>query len=140
MKKHQSGVALLEALLAILILAIGLLGTIGLQARAYSALNDAGQRSEATIATEKLLGLMANDQANLAAYAINTGVAPTSPQLQNWYAETLAAIPNAGIKVAVTAPPAGSTRTQVDIAISWQRKGGDAGNVHRVTAYLAQSL
>jgi type IV pilus assembly protein PilV len=39
-------------MLAIVILGIGLLGTVGLQARAYSALSDAGARAEATLAAE----------------------------------------------------------------------------------------
>ena len=67
-RRRQGGIALLEAMLAIVILGIGLLGTIGLQARAYSALSDAGMRAEATMAGEKLLGVMTADAANLASY------------------------------------------------------------------------
>jgi type IV pilus assembly protein PilV len=133
--KRQDGIALLEALLATLILAIGLLGAIGLQARAYSALSDAGARAEATIATEKLLGLMANDQSNLAAFALTAGGTPGA-RLAAWYSETRAVIPGASVTVTLT-PAVGTTRTQVDIAIGWTRKAGGPVNTHRVTAYMA---
>jgi type IV pilus assembly protein PilV len=139
MKKHQSGVVLLEALLAILILAIGLLGTIGLQARAYSALNDAGMRTEAAIAAEKLLGVMSNDQANLAAYASALGTVPTDPQLSTWYGDTAAAIPGAKVGIVVT-PIASTTQTEIDITITWPSRQNKTTNQHVVTAYLAQAL
>ena len=43
--RSQHGIALLEAMIAIVILALGLLGTIGLQARSYSALADSAMRA-----------------------------------------------------------------------------------------------
>ena len=137
MKSHQQGIALLEALLAVLILAIGLLGTIGLQARAYSALSDADMRAEATIATEKLLGVMSNDQANLAAFALTAGGTPGT-SLATWYNETRTFIPGATIVITVT-PAAGTKRSRIDMSISWTRKAGGPVNVHRVTSYIAQS-
>jgi type IV pilus assembly protein PilV len=131
----QEGIALLEALLAALILAIGLLGTIGLQARAYSALSDAGMRAEATIAAEKLLGVMSTDQANLGAYQLAAGAAPGA-RLATWYAETRTRIPGAQIEVGVAVPTAASSR-EVDITISWTRKAGAPANAHRITSYIA---
>lgn len=136
-KRQQSGIALLEALLATVILAIGLLGTIGLQARAYSAMASAGARAEATIATEKLLGMMASDQTNLAAFALVPGDEPNQ-RLTAWYAETRSLIPNASISISVT-PTAGTNRTVVVVSISWVRKAGEPTNTHSVTSYMAQS-
>jgi type IV pilus assembly protein PilV len=140
MKTTQRGIALLEVLLASLILAIGLLGTIGLQARAYSALSDAGIRAEATIATEKLLGIMSNDQgagqANLALYALAADHLPGAA-LEAWYDETVALIPGAAITIAVT--PSGTRQSRVDITISWVRKAGEPANRHRMTSYIAAS-
>jgi type IV pilus assembly protein PilV len=134
-RRKQDGVALLEALLAALILAIGLLGTIGLQARAYSALSDAGMRAEATIAAEKLLGVMSTDQANLDAYKLAAGAAPGA-RLSAWYAETRNRIPGAQVAVAVNTP-AGASSSAVDITISWTRKAGTPANAHRITSYIA---
>ena len=137
MRRRQSGIALLEALLAVVILAIGLLGTLGLQARAYSAMAEASTRAEATMAAEKLLGLMSNDQANLAAYAVVLGATP-STRLATWYAETQAAIPNAEIIVTV-GPVAGTARSVITVSIAWTRKVGSPKNTHSMTAYVSQS-
>jgi type IV pilus assembly protein PilV len=137
-RTRQQGIALVEVLVAVVILAIGLLGTIGLQARAYSALNDASLRGEATIATEKLIGIMSVDQANLAEYAIAAGDDEPSAQLADWYGETKAALPVSTIEVAVN-PVSGADRSEVVITIGWQRKATDAANSHRVVTYISQS-
>ena len=131
--RRQGGIALLEAMLAIVILGIGLLGTIGLQARAYSALSDAGMRAEATMAGEKLLGVMTADAANLASYNLAENGTPGAA-IGPWLAETRAAIPGAVIAVTVTRQ---TFQTQVDIAIRWQRKANTDQNRHLVTAYIA---
>jgi type IV pilus assembly protein PilV len=135
--RKQGGVALLEALVATVILAIGLLGAIGMQARAYAALNEAGLRAEATMCSEKLLAQMAVDQANAASYAYSGGNG--SAKVAPWLLDTRTRIPNATITVGVTAVTA--TRTQVDIHIAWQRKAGkgSAVNNHDVTSYIATS-
>ena len=129
---RQNGIALLEALIAVVILAIGLLGTIGLQARSYSALADAGMRAEATMAADRLLGIMNNDVANLASYQVALGATAPSA-LAPWATETSAAIPGARYRVAVV-PEA--LRTRVEIEIHWQRKRDDADHQHLVTAYI----
>lgn len=132
--RHQGGVALLEALIAALLLAIGLLGTIGLQARAYSSLSDAGMRIEATIAAERLLGVMTSDSAHMSDYALASGAAPGS-RLVPWYNATRRNIPGAAVTVAVT-PAAGSGPAAVTITIGWQRKANDPANVHTVRAFI----
>jgi type IV pilus assembly protein PilV len=137
LQSMQRGVVLLEALLATLILAIGLLGAIGLQARAYSALSDADLRGEATLATERLLGTMSNDQLNLADYALAANATP-SARLASWHDATLAAVPGATIAITLT-PTVDSSRTEVLVTISWTRKAGAPVNTHRVIAYIALS-
>ena len=131
----QRGLALLEALLATVILAIGLLGTIGMQARAYSALSEAGMRAEATMASEQLLGVIASDQANLGSYALAAGATP-SAVLAPWVAQTRAAIPGALIEVSIV-PTAATARSEIAIRIRWTRTAGGTENVHQVTAYIA---
>lgn len=131
--KKQGGVALLEVLIAIIILGIGLLGTIGLQARAYSALSDAGQRAEATIAADKLLGVMSNDVTNLAQYQVALDAEPPE-ELEPWMEETKAAIPSARVSVAVVQED--PLRSRIDIEISWRRKANEAENRHRLTSYI----
>jgi len=136
-RRAERGIALLEALLAALILAIGLLGTIGLQARSYAALSDAGMRAEATIAADRLIGLMNTDLANLEDYQIEAGGEP-SARLAEWYEETGRLIPGARVLVAVT-PAAAGAPAAVDITISWRRKADTPVNTHRITSYFAGS-
>ena len=130
---RQSGIALLEAMIAIVILGIGLLGMIGLQARAYAALSDASMRAEATMAAEKLLGTMNTDIANLASYNLAEGATPNS-FLAPWAQETRRAIPGAKLSVRVVDQ---TQQSQVNIGISWQRKAAGEQNRHVVTAYIA---
>lgn len=133
--RQAQGIALIEAIVATVLLAIGLLGAIGMQARSTTALVDTGMRAEATIAANRLLGVMALDQANLGAYALAAGAAP-SATLAPWVAETRSHIPNAAITVAVdnaTEP----SRTRVEITITWTRKAGTAANTHRIASYLS---
>lgn len=134
---RQHGIALLEAMVAIIILGIGLLGAVGMQARAIGALNDAGLRAEATLAADKLAGIMQTDPANLANYALAAGATPHA-RLLPWYNETRAAIPAATVTIAVT--PVGATSTRADLSISWQRKRGERSNSHQVSFYLAPSI
>ena len=130
--RAQQGIALLEALIAMVILALGLLGTIGLQARSYSALADSAMRAEATLAADRLVGIMNNDVDNLAAYQVALGAAAPAA-LAPWAAETAAAIPGARCRVTVAVE---AQRTRVDIEIRWRRKQGDDDNGHLVRAYI----
>jgi type IV pilus assembly protein PilV len=56
--KQQSGVMLLEAMIAILIFSIGILAIIALQAAAVNASSDAKYRSDACMLANELLGQM----------------------------------------------------------------------------------
>lgn len=144
MRSTQRGIALLEAMIATVILAIGLLGTIGLQARAYSAMNEASMRAEATIASEKLFGLMSTDVANLSSYAMASGAAPNAV-LASWANEvtgtptTKGTIPGAVISVAVAPNSGGTGSTAVTVKISWARKAGGPTNTNTMTSYLSGS-
>jgi type IV pilus assembly protein PilV len=135
-RKAQQGIAMLEALLAIVILAIGVIGTIGLQARSVSALADAGLRAEAAIAADKLLGVMNTDFANLNGYKVTAGAVPPA-RLAAWHTETLRLIPGATIAVDVTPAAAAAAPAKVDITIKWRRKTDTPENTHRIISYLA---
>lgn len=56
--QNQSGVMLLEALIAILIFAIGILGIVGLQGTAVKQVTDARFRSDAALLANQLIGNM----------------------------------------------------------------------------------
>jgi type IV pilus assembly protein PilV len=144
LSKRQSGVALIELMIAMVILAIGMLGAVGLQAKSLSALSNASARVNATIAAERLIGLMWTDQANLAAYNwSSTGGTAAPAVLGNWMTETQALLPNATAVITVT-PVAGSSAVQISVALTWQRRAGVAGdknadqvNSHTIVATVA---
>jgi type IV pilus assembly protein PilV len=138
LRSAQRGIALLEAMIATVILAIGLLGTIGLQARAYSAMNDASARAEATLASEKLFGLMSTDVNNLSSYSLTAG-GTAGAKLAPWLQETKKSIRGAVVTVGVKAASNGTTSTEVTVVIKWQRKAGDPTNTSTMTSYLSKS-
>lgn len=56
--RHQSGVMLLEVLIALLIFALGVLGLVGLQANAIKQSGQAKYRADATLLANELIGQM----------------------------------------------------------------------------------
>lgn len=57
-RQHQTGVVLLEALLAILIFSLGILALVALQATAIKQSTDAKYRSEAALLANDIIGQM----------------------------------------------------------------------------------
>lgn len=135
--RAQRGIAMIEALIAVLILSIGLIGTLGLQFNSQKALNEAGMRAEATIAANELIGVMNTDLDNLDAYALEEDGEP-GEELEAWHAAVLANLPNASVTVTVT-PQADTERTAVAIDISWKREADGETNHHRILTYLSRS-
>jgi type IV pilus assembly protein PilV len=60
-RHHQSGVALLEALVGFLIFSIGVLGLVGLQASMTRAQTSAKYRAEAALLANEIVGVMWGD-------------------------------------------------------------------------------
>jgi type IV pilus assembly protein PilV len=77
--QSEHGIVLLEALIAILIFSIGILGVVGLQAAMIKSTADAKYRAEASYIAQQRIGLIWVDQANLAVYGeTDTDIAATS--------------------------------------------------------------
>lgn len=123
-RAKQSGVALLEALVAILIFSIGLLGLVSLQARAIATTSDAKYRSDAAFLANKIIGVMWGDKANLATYSsggagniCDAGAISANPNVIAWLNEVSAALPGAATNRQRIIVDAASG--QVSIAICW---------------------
>jgi len=133
-KHHSKGIALLESLIAVLILTLGIIGAIGMQARGLSAINDASGRAEICTAAEELIGLMWSDQvANMPSYAWDgEGDAPTP--YKSWFSALQEKIPGVGLTVASTAFNKGY---RMDLNFSWQVPGnGNARRQYPVTVFI----
>jgi type IV pilus assembly protein PilV len=109
-RKRQSGVALLEALISMVIFAFGLLGLLGLEARAINVSVNAEDRNRAT--------LLANDIASTMWLAGTVTVAPAVlAGLQAGVSDpTNAGVPHGTLTIT---PVAGSTNS-ADVTITWK--------------------
>jgi type IV pilus assembly protein PilV len=72
--RHQSGVGLIEVLVAVLVLSIAFLGIAALQAMSLSTNNSAMARSMATIASYSILDAMRTDMVSAKSGSYNTTV------------------------------------------------------------------
>lgn len=107
---RQSGIALLEVLVSVLLFSLGILGLIGLQARAISLSTDAQDRNRAA--------LLANDIASAMwlgkSVAVNTGAGSTWQKRVSDVAN--AGLPNGAVSVIAVS----GTTNSADIAITWK--------------------
>ena len=128
----QRGSFLLEALVSVLIVALGILGLIGLQARAMQNVDDAQYRGEAAYVANALLGQMwLYDPKKLIADFDSSGGGPAYTEFKTWVGQRLpgASIPANAPVVAITqgATTPTATSTWVYIRVMWQPPGEPAG-------------
>lgn len=71
---HQTGIGMIEVLIAVLVVSIGFLGMAALQAKALSTNNSSMARSMATVASYSILDAMRTDLTSAEAGAYNTTV------------------------------------------------------------------
>jgi type IV pilus assembly protein PilV len=129
-RHRQVGAYLLEALIGILIFALGVLGIVGLQAASLRTTTDSALRAEAVFAANQLLGQMwADDEASLVAnYSSAFNQQPYkdfAKQLKTAQGGAWVADP-AVVFDAVAAPS--QTSHYVVINIQWKSTGGDIHN------------
>lgn len=74
--KSQRGIGMIEVLVALLILAIGLLGLASLQTTGLNQTNEARNRSQAVLLAQDMLERMRANRKNLSDYAFAAGSAP----------------------------------------------------------------
>lgn len=92
---NQDGMMLLEALIAILVFSVGILGMVSLQAISIKSSADAVFRSEASHLANQIIGQMWVDKDNLQQYALNAGATACSAgsstsgnsSVQGWIAD-----------------------------------------------------
>ncbi|RST56094.1 type IV pilus modification protein PilV [Variovorax sp. MHTC-1] len=99
----QAGIALIEVLVSILLFSLGILGLIGLQARAINFSVDAEDRNRAALLADELASTM----------WLNKTVDLPSAEKEKWEDKVESALPGAS----ATVTPNGGTAT---ISISWR--------------------
>jgi len=125
---RERGSFLLEALISVLIVAFGILGLIGLQARAIQNVDEAQYRGEAAYLANAYLGQMwVSDRvtANLVANFSDGGGGPAYTEFKAWIGQRLpgATLPGNDPKVTITPSAITATSSTVRIQIFWQPPG-----------------
>jgi type IV pilus assembly protein PilV len=133
LRDRQSGVMLIEALIAILIFSIGILAVVGMQGIAIKNVTESRSRSEASFLAGELLTQMWVDQ-NINAAQVNTsnvtvgnynyaGTGTVPARLAGWVARVQGKLPGStqpGIRPKVTITNATASGATVKIELFWQ--------------------
>jgi len=140
MKAHvsnkQGGSILLEALIAVLIFSLGILGLVGLQAASIKSSADAQYRTEAALHADELIALMwVSDKTMLSTnFASTSGNCSSGgASFQTWCNRVITA--STGLPGASATPPTvqvDATNT-VTVTIQWQPPGTTGGPHKYVT-------
>lgn len=124
---RQGGAYLLEALIGILIFALGVLGIVGLQAASLHTTADSQLRAEAVFAANQLIGQMwTDDEANLINYTSAIAAQPYkdfAAELKSVQGGAYACDPTVQLDNFAGAPS--KTSHSINIAIYWQSETGD---------------
>jgi type IV pilus assembly protein PilV len=107
----QGGFMLIEALVALLIFAFGVLGVVGLQASMTKAQTQSKFRADASQLAQQLIGTMWSDMPNRANYA--SASCGANPRCSEWTTRVASALPNGAAAIDVSALPT------VGISITW---------------------
>jgi type IV pilus assembly protein PilV len=146
-RKDQSGVMLLEALIAILIFSLGILGVVGMQASAVNASRDAKYRTDAGLLANELIGEMWSGNRLGTTLrdnfqgddddALPTSLVADGPLFLLWRARVRATLPGAAnfdpvvtIVPGVVGPP--QTSSAVSIVVRWKAPSDAVAHSYRV--------
>lgn len=131
----QRGSFLLEALIAILIVAFGVLGLVGLQARVLQQVDDAQYRSEAVFMTNTLIGQMwTTPYANIAADFTGPGTGARYTEFRDWVQQRLPGAVGNDPVITVGPIAGGGPGTEVVITVFWKPPGEISSSLHQYQA------
>lgn len=146
-RSRSQGFTLVEVLVALLILAIGLLGLAALQAQSLKFNHDALVRSEATLLAYELMDQMRANRANANLYAVPdpngacdptalnaNGGATATMDLQCWFDNVAALLPAGRGAVGIN----GTDPNMIDVTLQWSDRtittAADCNAISRVFA------
>jgi type IV pilus assembly protein PilV len=139
-RRRQRGVTLLDALIAIALLAFGMLGLVGLQARLLKAGTDAQLRITAAGLADRLLGMALVDATNAVCYTLPASPPPSCNSLSannaraQWERD-LDVLPAAAatVELATATGTSIGTQRQLRVLIQWTSK--EDGRTRGLEAY-----
>jgi type IV pilus assembly protein PilV len=132
---RQSGSYLLEALIAILIFAFGVLGLIGLLGSSIRVTNDARYRSEAA----NLASAMVAEMWTMTAAQMDTHFGSSGDKLMAWQDKAKALLPSADATVDLTQAGLSPESRTVVVTVFWQMPGEAERHQHVMTAQIGKN-
>jgi len=137
-RRRQSGSYLLEALIAILIFAFGVLGLIGLLGSSIRITNDARYRSEAA----NLASAMIAEMWTMPAAQMDTEFGVGGTKLTAWQDKAKALLPSATTfppTVDLAQPGLSPESRTVVVTVFWQMPGDTEKHQHLMTAQIGKN-
>jgi len=111
-QRASRGFSLIEVLVAMTIFSFGILGMLGMQARAIGNFSDSKYRTDAALLSDALINEVWVNRANIANYAYTSGGTAPAP-VQPWLSQVQATLPNGAANVTVAG-------NQVTVTVTWQ--------------------
>jgi type IV pilus assembly protein PilV len=128
-KRKQQGIALVEVMISVLLLAVGILALVTLQAVMSKNVTQTKLRGEASFLANQLIGQMWVDRANLGRYvATSAGCEQSYSNCTNWYAAAEQILPGGRAVVTING-------TAATIVLSWALPG-EAPSRYQIDALI----
>jgi type IV pilus assembly protein PilV len=133
---EQSGIALIESLVAVLLLAFGILGLLRMSATLVEANVQSRERIEAAFFAEQLIGMALADPTNAPCYAVNAsltcGSTTAATNVTAWATQVASVLP--GI-TSTANKPSGTYATDgtFSVTVSWQKPSESESHSYTAT-------
>ncbi|MGC4078526.1 MAG: pilus assembly protein PilV [Rubrivivax sp.] len=137
-RRRTAGFGLLDALIALVILSVGLLGLTRLQARSLSYGTEADQRVKAVQLGSELLSTAMVDSSNPGCYLLPTAGTCTSDAAKT-YAATVKTRVASGLPGGTVTVTYDATKHQMKIVITWTGKGSRESGASDTTRRMEAS-
>ena len=162
-KHRQKGFSLIEALVAFLILSVGMLGIASLQTMSLKSGHSAAMRTVAVMKVEEILESMRSNPGAITDFAAGTGdpgvdfgcsqaasaatecttTQMAQDEIFRWKNSLIEALPDntaTTASVVVTPPVAGSTLNLVVVSVNWSERDLDTGGAANMTYSVAVQM
>ncbi len=121
--RTQGGVALVEAMVAIVIFAFGVLAIVGLQTASVRQVSDAKYRIDAANVVSQSLGALWADRSNIQAHAVKD--------------QEVSSLPNGKLTIVVPGPWTAAAGVTVTVTVSWQVPGDSKVHTQTSVQFIA---
>lgn len=140
----QIGGGLIEALMSLVVLSVGILGLIGMQATVIQDNSESRVRMQAGFFATSVLGMAAANPENVGCFIVNStqSAACVSPDVQTqasaWLDQVVSALPGAATVPPQVAYDNGSG--QLTVTLRWRMRGDNAVHNYVATTQVSSGI